>query len=573
MVRRGELRGNVVTSGNEISRRSFLSRSALAGGAVALGAGAPSLLAGCSSSAGSPTTTAAGSKPGVGTGTPKRGGTLTIGTIADIDGFYPPSNHWDTNGFLYANAVYDPLMAVAADGSIQPYLAQSMTPNSTFDTWTMTLRPNIKFNDGSALTSAVVASNFNALKKSALTGVALAQVSAVDTPDAMTVVYHLTGPNPTFPSGLTTQVGYVVGQAMIDQASGGGSGVVTPVGTGPFIYSQWQQNSFFTATRNPNYWRSGLPYLDTITFRPIPDSTQRESTLRSGGVDMIQSATPATITNFEGSGGSGFQLVDSRTGVVGQPTFTYIMLNTVTPPTNDLSIRQALAKAMNQEEVQKIIGGPPQQPATGIFLPSSPYYSKTAYPSFDPSGAASLVSQYKAKHGTPTLQLMTIPDPIAIKEVQAVQQMWQQVGFNVTINEVEQATIINDFIVGKFQAVTSYQFGAVNPDLNYVWWSTTTISPIGSIGLNFTRLDDPTLETAMLQGRHTTDQATRVQAYRTVNEQLGIQLPYLWIEQFFFSEVAAPRVQNFNNPTLPDGKPGLGFNEGIIFPTQIWLNG
>ena len=85
-----------------------------------------------------------------------QGGALTVGTIAEIDGFYPPTNHWDTNGFLYANTVYDPLMAVAADGSIQPYLAKSMTPNSTFDVWTMTLRPNIKFSDGSALTSSVV---------------------------------------------------------------------------------------------------------------------------------------------------------------------------------------------------------------------------------------------------------------------------------------------------------------------------------------------------------------------------------------------------------------------------------
>ncbi len=138
---------------------------------------------------------------------------------------------------------------------------------------------------------------------------------------------------------------------------------------------------------------------------------------------------------------------------------------------------------------------------------------------------------------------------------------------------MEQATIINDFVTGNFQAVTSYQFGAVNPDLNYVWWSTTTISPIGSIGLNFTRLNDPQIETAMLQGRHTTDQATRVKAYQTVNERLADDLPYLWIEQYFFSEVATERVQNFNNPTLPNGKPGYGFNEGIFFPTQIWLNG
>ena len=155
--------------------------------------------------------------------------------------------------------------------------------------------------------------------------------------------------------------------------------------------------------------------------------------------------------------------------------------------------------------------------------------------------------------------------------VQAVQQMWQQVGFQVTVSEVEQATIIDDFVLGKFQAVTSYQFGAVNPDLNYVWWSTTTISPIGSIGLNFTRLDDPTIETAMLEGRHTTSQATRVTAYQTVNEQLAKQLPYLWIEQYLFSEVASERVQNFNNLTLPNGMPGYSFNEGVFFPVQTWF--
>ena len=155
--------------------------------------------------------------------------------------------------------------------------------------------------------------------------------------------------------------------------------------------------------------------------------------------------------------------------------------------------------------------------------------------------------------------------------VQAIQQMWQQVGFDVTISEVEQATIIDDFVLGKFQAVTSYQFGAVDPDLNYVWWSTTTISPIGDHRPQLHPDQRPGIETAMLPGRHTTDQATRVTAYKTVNEQLAKHLPYLWIEQYLFSEVADERVQNFDNPTLPNGKPQYSFDEGIFVPTQIWL--
>ncbi len=539
---------------------------------MALGAAG---LSACSSGSSTSTTTGASTsgKPGIGTGTPKRGGALTVGTLAEIDGFYPASNHWDTNGYLYANAIYDPLMAVASDGTIKPYLAESISANSTFDTWTMKLRPNIKFNDGSPLTSAVVKSNFTALAASALTGQALKQVASLATPDDLTVVYTLTGPNPTFPAGLTTQVGYVVGQAMIDAATSNPNSAPKPVGTGPFIYSEWQPNDHFTATRNPSYWRSGLPYLDQITFKPIPDTTQRESTLRTGGVDMIESTDANTINRFSGSGGSGYQLVDTRTGVIGQPTMAFIMLNTKTPPTNDLRVRQALAKGLDQAQIQKIFGAGFAKPVNGLFLPNSEYYSDTGYPTYDPSGAKALVNQYKAQHGTPTIKLTTIPDPIEIKLVQIIQQMWEQVGFNVSVGEVEQATLIDEFVLGTFEAVTSYQFGNVNPDLNYVWWSTTTISPIGTIGLNFTRLDDPTLESAMLTGRHTTDQATRVTAYQTVNKQLATELPYLWIDQYLFSEVAQDRVQNFAGWTFPDGTHGYGFDEGIFVPTQIWLNG
>jgi ABC-type transport system substrate-binding protein len=555
-----------------MNRRTFLSRGAATGGAVVLGAAASTALAGCSSgsSGTSSSTAASGSKPGVGTGSPVRGGSLTVGTLAEIDGFYPPSNHWDTNGYIYANAVYDPLMAVAADGALEPYLAQSMTGNSTYDTWTMTLRPGVKFSDGSTLTSAVVKANFDALKASPLTGTALSQVASVTTPDAMTVVYNLTGPGPTFPAGLTTQVGYVVGEAMIQQVASG-SGTPTPVGTGPFVFSSWQPNDHFTATRNPNYWRSGLPYLDQITFKPIPDTVQREASLNTGAVDMIESTDPGTINRFSGS--SGYQLVDSRTGVIGEPTMGFIMLNTAVAPTSDLRIRQALAKGLDTAQVQKIFGGGFGKPVNGLFLPGSPYYSSTGYPTYDPTGAKALVSQYKAEHGTPSLQLTTITDPRLAQLVQIVQQMWDQVGFDVSVNTVQQANIISDFVTGKFQAATSYQFGNVNPDLNYVWWSTTTISPVGGIGLNFTRLDDPQIESAMLAGRAATDQATRVASYQKVNERLAQDLPYLWIEQYLFSEVAQDRVQNFNNPTLPDGTPQYAFDEGIFVPTQIWLAG
>ena len=96
----------------------------------------------------------------------------------------------------------------------------------------------------------------------------------------MTVVFTLTGPNPTFPSGLTTQVGYVVGESMIQKAAAGGSGTLVPVGTGPFIYSQWQPNSFFTATRNPELLARRVSPISTrspSSRSPTPASGSRRS--------------------------------------------------------------------------------------------------------------------------------------------------------------------------------------------------------------------------------------------------------------------------------------------------------
>ena len=558
-----------------ISRRRFLSSGAATGGVVALGVGAGGLLAGCSSgssSSGSTTTAAAAASgtPGINTGKPKLGGTAVIGTTADIDGFFPAANHWDNNGYLYANTIYDPLMAIAADGSIQPYLAESMTPDATYTHWTLTLRSGITFSDGSPLTAQVVVNNFDALRASALTGTALNAVTGAQATGPLTVVYTCSAPYVALPAALTTQVGYVVGQAMLDAAKSSQS-APHPVGTGPFLYSEWQPNDHFTATKNPNYWRSGYPYLDTITYKPIPDTSQREATLRTGGVDLILSIDATTVGRFEHD--SSFQVVDSLSVTTGEPDMDFIMLNCAVAPTNDLRIRQALAKGLDQAELQKIFGGGLAQTTNGVFPKGSKYYSATDYPTYDPAGAKALVNAYKAEHGTPVIPLVTIPDPRLARLVQIVQSMWQAVGFQVTIKSIEQAELISNAITGNFTAYTFEQYAASDPSINYVWWSTTTVSPVGGIGLNFARNKDPQIEAALLTGRSSADEATRIAAYQTVNKLLAKDLPYVWLGQTVWSEIGDSRIQNFAGPVLPNGMKQITFDNGIFFPTQIWMEG
>ena len=493
---------------------------------------------------------------------------MTIGTMAEIDGFSPSQNRWDTNGLLYANTVYDPLMAVAEDGSIQPYLAQSLTPNATYDEWTLILRPDVTFHDGTELTATVVKHNFDALATSSLTSGAVAGIASVTTPDRSTVVFQLKSPATGFAAGLTTQAGYIVAQATLDQAA---SSTATPVGTGPFVYGSWQPNSHFTATRNPHYWQPGLPYLDQVTFRPIVDTTQREDSLKTGAIDALVSIDAKTFAHFDGT--PGYQALFETSPVIGSPTMGFMLLNCARPPTDDLRIRTALAKATDQVAIQKVFGDGSVQVIDGIFLPGSPYAGHPAYPTHDAAGAKALVQQYAAEHGTPSIQISTSSDPRTVQLVQVVQQMWGSAGIDVSITIVQQADAIIDLLTGEYQAVPSAQFGAVNPDLNYPWLSTTTVRPIGTVGLNFARNSDPAIEQAFLVGRSTLDHGARVQAYRTVNERLGVDLPYAWIGRDIFPFAAVNRVQGIRRLTLPGGQAGYAYNEGVFFPAHLWFAG
>src|SRR5205807_595674 len=104
-----------------IDRRSFLGQGLrTAAGVAVLGGGASSLLAACSSGGG--TSTSTGTNTGASTATPKPGGSITFATEAEIDGFDPTKNRWDTTGYMYAHTVYDQLATFDANGNVKPYL-------------------------------------------------------------------------------------------------------------------------------------------------------------------------------------------------------------------------------------------------------------------------------------------------------------------------------------------------------------------------------------------------------------------------------------------------------------------
>jgi len=559
---------------DRIDRRSFLAKSAVAGAGIAAG----TVLAACgssssSSSSGSSSSTSGGSTgthpDGISNATPQKGGSLNVGVDAEEKGFSPTQGTFDEVGIMYARTVFDTLMILDANGTPQPNLAQSVAANSDATVWTITLRPNLKFHNGAVCDAAAVAANFNAHIKSLLTGPALTPIQSVVVNNATTLTITMKTPWVPFSyylcGGIGAQFAFVAEPNWLATGS-----QTNPIGTGPFIFSEWVPNSHFTATRNPNYWRSGLPYLDSITYKPIPDTQQIVASLNSGAIDIMHTDTASAIQQLRDN--TSLAYIDDSKKVAGEPDMGCVILNLRKAPFNNIKARQAMAYATNSAEYVKVIDQGVTETSNGVFTPDSPYYlTNNGYPEYNLAKAQQLVSDIKGSGGSVTFTLGHTPDPQGSKIGQFLQQVLESAGFVITLQPILQDSIINVALTGDFQALTWRQFGAVNPDLNYIFWTPTNALTPG-FAINMAGNTDPAMQKALIQGRESTDVATQVSAYQQVNRLLSQDIPYVWYARTIWAFGAQPKVQNFNNPTTPAGAKAYGQIGGSIWPQQIWLS-
>ena len=187
------------------------------------------------------------------------------------------------------------------------------------------------------------------------------------------------------------------------------------------------------------------------------------------------------------------------------------------------------------------------------------------------SKAKSLVKQVAQETGQP---VVVHPQPRPRRQhhpiAEYLQQQLQTVGMKVTLTPIQQADIINTALLGSFEAQVWRQFGAVNPDLNYIFWSPTNANtPVFSI--NMARNTDPNMQTALLKGRQSPAQSDRIAAYQEVSKLMGQDIPYVWSDRTTWAVAAQSKVQNFANPTTPAGGKAFPLIGGSIWPTQIWL--
>jgi peptide/nickel transport system substrate-binding protein len=484
---------------------------------------------------------------------PKPGGSVTYGLESETGGGWCPSSaRLAISGVEVGAAIYDTLMVPNTKNEMVPYLAESVEPNADFTEWKITLRDGITFHDGTPLDSAALLRNFEEYRKSTLIGAALKPINTVTATGPLEVTVALTQAWPEFPWFLFLDGRFLIeAPAQLDSPDCASD----LIGTGPFKLDHWTVNQELVANKNPDYWQKDakgkqLPYLDTITFKPVAEAVQRTNSLQGGQLDLMHTSDGQQVDALRQLTGQ-FNVLEQPKG---RAEVRYYLMNTAKPPLDDLNARKAVAMAIDREQINEIRNNGAYRIADGPFDSKVIGYTKDpGFPKFDLKQAKKLASEYKAAHnGEFTVVLEHTNDPANTQEAELIKEQLSKAGIDGTLKQDDQTAFIAAAVGGNFSIMLWRNHPGDDPDLNYQWWQT------GSI-LNFGKINDPTLQGLLEQGRTETDAAKRKQIYLDVNKRFASQVYNVWAYYADWVVGAKKTIGGLEGPPLPDGggKPAV----------------
>lgn len=507
-------------------------------------------------------------------GPPVYGGHLRVALEGETNNWLPGrGNHVAPAALTVAMALFDPLVRLDHEGRFQPYLAESLVPNDTFDQWTLTLRPGVLFHDGTPLNAEAIKWNFDNLHKrqGSVTFGSIRDVERVEVLDELRVVYYLSKGIVPFPDMLTRAVGWPVSPTAV-QRYGDEAGLY-PVGTGPFQLVSWRRDDALELRRNENYWREGLPYLDAITFRPLPDEDARLASLISGDMDAIQTLRQHIVARLRGM--SGIHLYEQIGNSSGSAIF-----NAQRPPVDDARVRRALAYALDQEALIEVLGGRGISPVqTQYFNENSIWYSPkaaAAWPARDQAQARALLQEYandpqRSDGRTPgspvSIELLCLPEQSLIDLAQMYQALWVAVGFEVRLRQVEQATQIQSAISGDYMVTCWRSSNEQDPYIIF----TNDFGPPDVQPLNYTNFTHPVVQQNLEVLQLAPEYEQRYAAVENILMLLAEQVPNTWTGSTPSAVAANPKVRNLRDWTFPDGRLGDGMPVAQVSWAQVWI--
>ena len=373
-----------------LDRRQFL-RGVAATGAVA---GAGGLLAACSSSGTTTKTTTASAAP-------KRGGNLKVG-LSGSDGAdtLDPHNQVTYLDGARALALYESLAQLNNAGQMEYVLAESITPNSASE-WIIKLRPGITFHSGKPLTAQDVIYTFRRIKTGNAGGpfpggssLGPMDLNGLKALDSLTVKVPFTLPYASF----YDQLSYWYFQEILPDGFNPAAKGAKPNGTGPFMYQSFTPEQQSVFVRNPHYWKSGQPYVDTLTIIDFPDTTSLQDALSTGVIDAAGGFDGPQLAAL--STQSGVKTLASHTGAI-----TPFTMRVDKPPFNDVRVRQALRLLVNRPQLVDSALDGYGVVASDVFSPYDPDFDSSLHREQDIPRAKALLKA--AGQENLTVQLVT----------------------------------------------------------------------------------------------------------------------------------------------------------------------
>ena len=328
---------------------------------------------------------------------------------------------------VYAN-VFEGLTRIGPDGSVQPDLAESWQVADDGKSYTFHLRPGVTFHDGATFDAQDVVFSLDRARAPDSTNAQKTLFEGIDKVEAIdpqTVRVTLKSPDGAFPFKMAWGDAVMVDPASIKDIA------TRPVGTGPFKFGEWKQGDHITLTAYDGYWGK-KPALKTATFRFIADPTAAFAAIMAGDIDAFPIyPAPETLAQIQ---------TDPRFKVLVGTTEgeTILAMNNARPPLDNVKVREAIAHAINRQD---LIDGAMFGYGTPIgthFAPHNPDYADlTAQSAYDPELSKKLLAEAGVRDLT--LRLALPPPPYARRGGEIIAAELRAVGIQTQITNMEWA--------------------------------------------------------------------------------------------------------------------------------------
>jgi peptide/nickel transport system substrate-binding protein/oligopeptide transport system substrate-binding protein len=382
----------------------------------------------------------------------KSGGNITV-TYKDDVATLDPAIGYDWQNWSMIKSLYDGLMDYEPGTTeLRPGLAESYDISDDGMVFTFKLREGVKFHNGRVMTAGDVKysldrvtdpktqspgagffgsiAGYDAVSSGEATG-----LSGVKVLDEQTIEVTLSRPDATFLHVMGLNFASVVAKEAVEAA--GEDFGKTAMGTGAFKLADWTIGQKLVFAKNEDYWRAGLPYLDSVTFEVGQEPIVALLRLQNGEVDVPgDGIPPAKFQEVMGDPEQAARVVEG-----GQLHTGYITLNVKIPPFDNVDVRKAVNMAINKERITQVINGR-AVPATQPLPPSMPGYTEGyAGYAYDPDAAKGLLADAGFAGGfeTELFVMNTDPNP---RIAQAIQQDLSKIGIKASIQSLAQASVI-----------------------------------------------------------------------------------------------------------------------------------